>query len=175
MHQYPLVNYGSKKGLSLSPACYASAHTPIYPQARNVYFCRCRQPQVTTKFRCRISAQKWESWITVTLGPGEKGINSRLPGPKVTVIHDSYFWALIQPLNFVVTRGCEHRRKYVLGVWGYSWLCFCVMWDGERHLQDLRAKYEARRPPCSRLLFKFSETTLISQPWRGDEKMLACC
>ena len=35
------------------------------------------------------------------------------------MIHDSYFWALIQPLNFVVTGGCVHRRNYMLRAWGY--------------------------------------------------------
>ena len=56
--------------------------------------------------KCRggMSAQKYESWITVTFCPS--GIDYFLPGPKVTVIHDS-FWALIPSLNFKVDWGCE--------------------------------------------------------------------
>ena len=36
---------------------------------------------------------------------------------------DRDFWALIQPLNFVVTRGCVKQHNYELCVWGYGWVC----------------------------------------------------
>ena len=52
-----------------------------------------------------------------------KGIYSCLPGPKVTVIHDSYFWALIPPLNFIIHGGCGHLRNCSLRAWGYSGVC----------------------------------------------------
>ena len=36
-----------------------------------------------------------------------------LSGLKVTVIHDSYFWALIPPLNFIVPEGCVATKLCV--------------------------------------------------------------
>ena len=39
------------------------------------------------------------------------------------MIHDSYFWALVQPLNLIVTGGCVHRWNYALRAWGYSGVC----------------------------------------------------
>ena len=68
---------------------------PSIPLASNTYFHRFTHPLSTTKFRGWMSAQKSMSWIIITFGPGN----------CVTVICDSYFWALIQPLNFVIEEG----------------------------------------------------------------------
>ena len=49
------------------------------------------------------------------LGPGEqKLINSCSPGPRVTLVHDSYFWALILTLSLCVVGRCENLRNHAL-------------------------------------------------------------
>ena len=40
----------------------------------------------------------------------------------ITVIHDCYFWALIQPLNVFVFGGWSNRQNQALHAWGYVWV-----------------------------------------------------
>ena len=62
---------------------------------------------------------------SVTFGLSKKELILFNSGPKVIVIHDSSYWALIPPLNFVFDGGCMHHQYSALCVWGYArvWLC----------------------------------------------------
>ena len=55
--------------------------------------------------------------------PRWKGINSTSPQLKVTLIHDSYFLTLIQPLNFIATGGYEQQQNHALCARGYAGVC----------------------------------------------------
>ena len=68
-----------------------------------------------------------------------------LPGPKVTVIQDSYFWLLIPPLNLIVNGGCMHQRNCTLHAWGYSTLGAAHIKDGA---SELGARSEEKRWWC---------------------------
>ena len=42
------------------------------------------------------------------------------PGPRVTLINDSYFWDLIPTLSVIKVRGCVYLQNHMLHAWGYS-------------------------------------------------------
>ena len=55
-------------------------------------------------------------------GPGKKESTKAYK----TVIRDSYFWALISPLSFIIDGGWSHLRNHALRAWGYggAWVPF---------------------------------------------------
>ena len=56
------------------------------------------------------------------------------------MIHGSHFSLLIQPLNFIVVRGCEILHNSLLRAWGFSRVCLSIDREGGATLAIATAK-----------------------------------
>ena len=111
---------------------------PGIPLGHNAWFCLIMLPPSTMKFRGWMSAKKGVLNYHYFWPQANRDQFPR-HRPKATVIHDSCFWALIQPLNFVIDGVCMNRRNHALHAGGMPGTatsssilitCFWQFWRG---------------------------------------------
>ena len=90
-------------------------------------------------------------------------MNSCLIESKVTVIHDSYFWALIKPLNFIVVRGGGGPKNYVFCAWGYAGVRSVVKSSPKNQWLNQRMRVHNRTEP--KRVYRLLHTRLESPGW----------
>ena len=114
------VTARERDGSEVSAVTGSPLHTPVHATSDFVvprtFLCRWLK-ELGWVFKIRSHESKW---LLAQVNRNQTIIHSCSPGPRVTLIHDSYFWALIQALSVKRRKRVQKPTESCVALRSYS-------------------------------------------------------